>query len=372
MLTARPALAAALAIIASSLAISCNNSNGIFYNVQLEKEQNGTKVFQKTAATNAFKLGSYYYAATSRLYRRAASGVSGDPWDQVDIGGNSYTLRGVVLVGGTAIYALTGTDSTGVSLYQSTDGSTWNSVALPGGTAFDALFAANDQVFAENHAYDSATKVSTYTLYNITASAYVGGAFAPGTDKTIRGVAYDGATYWFASEDMICSGTATNAADASASFDAALMTNIASSPIWGISYAASQVYLGTKGGTLYQGGSGNEAVASVPLTVAVEVPSGAGNILLVGTDAKDASNAAKGYYEGNFGSLSIGSDTAIVAHSSSIYSTTVSSFPVHAFYYDSAAGKLFVCISPGSSSSNYYGLYMSHYNGSSWDGWEAQ
>jgi hypothetical protein len=92
----------------------------------------------------------------------------------------------------------------------------------------------------------------------------------------------------------------------------------------------------------------------------------------VGTEASDISTLAEGYYEGTFGSLLIGNDNSIVASSSSIYNSTVEGFPVHCFYYDSARQDLFICISPGTTSSSYYGLYKSHYNGSSWNGWEAE
>jgi hypothetical protein len=90
-----------------------------------------------------------------------------------------------------------------------------------------------------------------------------------------------------------------------------------------------------------------------------------------------SSAPAQGYYECNVGTFPNGfvsGGSGVVDSNSSIYSTTVSIAPVHSFFYDGDAtsGRLFVCVSPGTSSTSYYGLYESDWNGTSWSGWAAR
>jgi hypothetical protein len=388
----RQVFGAATIVLASFLALSCNNAYGIFQAVQGETKQNGSKVFQETTAKTAFRLGGYYYASTARLYRRLITDTS---WSQVDIGGTgTYFLRSVVLVnvGGTTptIYALTGDSSSDVALYSSTDASNWTQVSLPSTPvvvpavtywyAFDALYSANNQLFAVGHVFEpmigdnSGNGTSFYDLYNVVGSTFTPVSNFTTRTLTIRGVVGDGTSnYWFASEDQLySSASATNLGGLS------LGTN--SKTIWGISYTGITVghlYITTKDGYLYRDDySQSEGLTSIPLTTVIEVPSPSGNILLVGTDTDDVNYAAIGYFEGAFGSLVVGSTNSYISSTSSIYNTTVSVFPVHAFYYDSTLSNLFVCISPGTSSTSYYGLYESSWNTSAypnaWSGWSAQ
>ena len=357
----------AMVALASFLALSCNNSYGIFNDVQGQRKEEGSDAFKKTASYSLFRLGSAYYASTSRLYARS---VDSSTWSQLSIGGsNSYFLRSIVLVNAT-IYALVGEKSTDVALYSSTDGATWSAVAnIPSGKVFDALFSANGHLFAVSHTYITTTSTDTgtsyYDLYYYDGSAFSAVNNFTNLTLTIRGVASDGTNYWFASENMLY--TATNPNNSGGS-------SLGTPPdtIWYISYTGGYLYVSMTNGNLYQGGfSSYDNVSSEPLSVVLQVPSPSGNILVVGSDTVDSSSAY-GYYEGAYGSLNIGSDDSIVAHSSSIYNTTVYDSPVHCFYYDLILQNLFICISPSTSSSSYYGLYMSHWNGTSWDGWEAQ
>jgi hypothetical protein len=365
----RRALAPTIAL-ASILAFSCNNSYGIFQDVQGQTEQNGSDVFKKTPVSTAFRLNDRYYAATAKLYSR---GVSDTSWTKVAIAGDSsYFLRSVVLVGGT-IYALTGAENSQIALFAYVAGS-WSQVGgIPGGKNLEALFTANNQLFAVSHSYvkieSTNTGTSYYDLYYFNGSSFVPVSGFTGLTDTIRGVAHDGvANYYFASENSIY--TATDETNTAGS------TSVGSVPhsIWSISYAGNHLYIAAQNGNLYRDGFAEmEDVSSSPLTVVTEVPSGpATKIILVGTDTDSATDAAEGYYEGTYGSLDVGSEEAIVAHSSSIYNTTVSSFPVHCLYWDPAAGNLFACVSPGTSSNTYFGLYKTHWDGSSWDGWEAE
>jgi hypothetical protein len=375
MRTARYALGAATIALASFLVLSCNNSYGIFEDVQGQTKQNGSSFFQKTASINAFRLGAKYYASTSKLYARD---VSSSTWSRVSIGGsNSYFLRSVVVVGST-IYALVGEDSSNVALYSSPDGASWSAIAnIPSGKVLDTLFSANGRLYAVSHTFvpDASTDTGTsyYDLYYFNGSVFSAVNGFTSLTATIRGVVSDktdgtGTNYWFASENQLYRAASPDNTTGSTG-----LSIPSSRTIWSLSYTGGYLYISTKEGDLYRGEFAEvEDVASVPLTVVIDVPAPSGSIILVGSDTDDVNTSADGYYEGTFGSLNDGSDNAIVAHSSSIYNSTVKNFPVHCFYYDPILSNLFICVSPGSSSKEYFGLYMSHWDGSSWDGWSAE
>jgi hypothetical protein len=368
----------AVVILASLLTFSCNNSYGIFEDVQGQTEQDGSDVFKKTATVTAFRLGDSYYASTSKLYRRS---VDGSHWSQVSIGGtHSYFLRSVVLVGNSTIFALVGDKASDVKLFSSSGGA-WSRVnGLPSSIDFDSLFSANDCIFAVSHRFVSKESTETGTsYYSLYYSSDSGNSFNSVSkfidlkNKTIRGVVYGGGYYYFAAEDRLYK---------CATPDNSTETSLGKPPhrIWRISYTGTasgtkeHLYIGAVNGNLYRDDfSGYEDVASSPLTAVIEVPtSNDKRILLVGTDAEDTNTPANGYYEGVYTSLQHGPQNAIVAHSSSIYNSTVNDAPVHDLYWDSASNDLFICISPGSSNSTFYGLYRSHFDGKNWDGWEAE
>ena len=403
MRTTRRALCAVSIALTSLLALSCNNDFGIFQSVQNEKKQVGTKVFQETPVFNAFRLGSYYFASTAVLNRRGV-GASGDnPWSTVPIGGSPYRLRSAVLAGAVSgtptIYALIETGSepniTG-SVFGSTDGLVWTAVAtLPSQTysgstisSIDALFAtSNGELYAEGHSYASNASStitagsSTYTLYHLAGSSLnnIVTGFTPTLDKSIRGVVYDSVNtkYWFASEDQLVSNTAADGTGTLVN-EISTFTSLSGKTIWGISYtsgigAAGALYVTTKDGWLFQGGTATgKSVTSIPLTQVGQVPTSSGLVdnILVGTDAI-LTTPATGYFEGLFSSLGAGSG-GTVTNNSSVYATTVGAAPVHAFHYDSTDKKLFICVSPGTTSTSYYGLYESEWTGSTWSGWAAQ
>jgi hypothetical protein len=417
------ALGVAAIILASFLALSCNNSYGIFKNIQDEQKQQGTSQFQETTAKNVFGLKHFYYAVTARLYRRGdgSDSAADTSWSQVNVGGlGSYTVYGAA-ASSSEVYALIWKDSTTNStdaksqnaLYSSSDGINWQQpIVLPTATPptgvtlsssvtfqFESLFIANDQLFVVGHLYEtsagtSSTGTSTYYLYYLndntnTLTPVSNSAFfptLPTTTKTIRGVVYDGSNYWFASEDQLYSGTLadmSNAASVIGTYTSPAA--LSGQTIWSLSAVSSSgpssVYIGTKSGYLYQGGNATGiAVASVPLTAVVQVPSTSTsvNIILVGTDTDDVNTAAVGYFEGPFvsGELVSGASSHIVSNTSSVFNTTVSVFPVQAFYYDLALGNVFIAISPGYTSTSYYGLYESSWNTptspNAWTGWSAQ
>jgi hypothetical protein len=422
------AACAAIAALISLLALSCNNSFGILQTIQGEKKQNGASIFQETAVFNAFRLGSNYYAVTGGTLQYSAVGA--DSWSSVPIVSGGYALRGAVLAGtatsGT-IFALIetgGEASLGIAVYQSSDGSTWTKVNnLPpenptGSTtqettveSLDALYTANGQVYAEYHSYvhnpNSTTQngASTYTLYYYdhgSDSFKLVSGITPWNDETFRGVVYDGTYYWFASEYHLfvttdqygatdptgrtsAVSTMLNSAIASEGWSISTSGVASSWGMWAISftgdaYSDPAVYLSTKGGYLvqYKVGASSATVenvnTSVPLTQVTAIPAASGYSIVVGTDAI-GTTAAVGYYEGSFGSLNLGSSGSVAGTSAtSVFSTTVSTAPVHVLFYDAAGATALLCVSPGATSTSYYGLYASSWAAGSltWSGWAAQ
>lgn len=399
MRTSRRALCALSIALASLLALSCDNSYGIFASVQDEIKQEGTAVFQKTQVKGAFRLGTTYYAATQSLNARS---VGSKGWSAIDVGGtSSYRLRSAVLAGST-MYALIETGdlaSPTISVQASIDGSSWTAIAILPSPALaptqtfslDALFSANGVLYAEGHLYDTSSKPETssdYALYRLVVASLDNpvtnfSLSAAWNNMTIRGVAHDGSDYWFASEDKLYRGTLADGSNATPVDTTTVFAGLFSTTdsttrsIWSLSHTGSNLYVSTKGGTLYRySGTGNAdkaSVASIPLTEVVEVPSVSVSAteLLVGTDT--GAGTAVGYYEGAFGSLVLGSSGAVTGNAS-IYSTTLSAFPAHGFYYDDLARTVFVCISPGTASTKYYGLYSSAWDSvaKTWSGWQAE
>jgi|GEM_PF-2358172 hypothetical protein len=392
-------------LLASLVALSCNNGYGIFQTIQGEKKQVGTLVFQETSVSNVFGLGGSYYAATGTLN---ASLVGADSWSAVAIGSppsKGYVLRSAVLTGSAGagtIYALieVGTEpNMTIQLFSSTDGANWTAIPLPAQTitganafTFDALFgtSTNGLIFAEGHAYNtnqsdpSNPGPSTYTLwYSLGGAAFQQVTnFAPGvnSNKTIRGVVCDtSGNYYFASENLLQKSPTYS--DGGSDFSSTLApgtfpnAGTAATTVWDISFTGGSIYVSRQDGVLFQysfsGPASSNSLGSLPLTQVIQVPSAiTTTTLLVGSDAI-GTTAAVGYFEGTWGAFAIGSTNSEVASNSSIFSTTVAPFPVHAFYYDAVAGNLFIAVSPGFSSTSYYGLYKSIWTGT-WSGWAAQ
>lgn len=382
-----------LAIVAALLFAqqSCDNSYGIFSEVQKEIEQSGQEFFKKKTVSSIVKVGTNYYAATSVLYSRPESGST---WSKVDIAGHSsYFLYGLAATTTTDVLYVT-TDL-GVFSY---DGSTWTHLTAPSdvtpgsGQSFyaDAVYSANDQVFVVWHLYDEtdpASPKSYFRLYhvngtsfeivnNMSSSYFSGGQLA--NNETIRGVAYDGSDYWFAAEDHLYSGDVTLS-----SSTLHILTGI-----WSISSGtregSTHIYIGTQSGTLYRDDTSESISISGegnPLSCVVEVPLSTTTWkLLVGTDWIDTSKDSEGYFEassqlGSLSSMSFVSGTnGSVTSSSSIYASSVNDMPVHCFLYDGDenSGILFIGISSYASSTVHFGLYSSRWNGSTWSGWQAE
>jgi hypothetical protein len=375
MRTFKRAFGVALAFAVVLFQQSCDNSYGIFEEVQKEREQKGQDIYKKKSVTNIVRFGGDYYASTASLYRRAAA--AGSDWSRVD-GLPGSCVFGLAELPGT-LYA-----STDSGVYSSPDGSSWTALAgAP--TGIEKLFTTtDDELFLVRHAVDTSDPVqSTYTIYHYSAGTFnLVAGFAPATDKTIRGVAFYGGAYWFASEDLLYSFAS---ADGGASTDhLGDFAGLSSGTIWNLCAAGSYSYVTTKSGAIYRlGSTDGVSASSIALTAVASVPmNGTDNRLIVGTQNLTASSDSKGYLESaaadsiaTFSSSTfVAGESGAIAGSSSVYSTTVYDLPVNALLYDgnNASGTLLVGISSYTSSGTHYGLYSSRWTGSSWLGWEAE
>jgi hypothetical protein len=366
----------AVLVLAAALAQQgCDNSYGIFEEVQKEREQKGQEIFRKKAVTDIVYSNGNYYASTAMLYTRAASAAAGSEWKKVEVGGYSdYFVYGLAVKGGD-VYVSISAGGAYRGVFDISGGP-----ALTGAPATgEALYAANNELFLSSHAVDDSDPVkSTYALYHLNGTNFeLVQNFAPATDKAIRGVAWDGTYNYFASEDLLVRGTAV---DGSNAVPVAGFTKAPQSA----STDTNGAYIGTTDGYLYRYSSGAEesvSVTSIPVTAAVEVPLGAATWkLLIGTGTGSTSKDSLGYFEANEAvttplattTFSSGEDGK-VANSSSIYSTTVGGLAVNAFLYDAANGTLLVGLSSYTSTGIHYGLYSSKWNGTSWsEGWKAE
>jgi hypothetical protein len=378
MKTITRAFGAALVFAAALAQQGCDNSYGIYEEVQKEREQKGQEIFRKKAVADIVAANGNFYASTAMLYSRAVTAAPGSAWTKVEVGGYSdYFVYGLAAIG-THVYVSIAAGNAFAGVYDLSGGGPIAGAPATG----EKLFVANDQLFLTSHAVDSSNPVkSTYSLYHLNGASFeLVQNFAPAVDKAIRGVAYDRAanTYYFASEDLLVRG---GNADGSGAAAVAGFTKTIRSATSGPNVA----YIGTTDGYLYRYRSGAEdsaQVTTIPVTAAVEVPLGAASWkLLVGTGTGITTKDSLGYFEAAedistaLASTTFGAgESGAVATSSSIYSTTVGDLAVNAFLYygDLTDGTLLVGLSSYTSTGIHFGLYASTWDGSAWSGWKAE
>jgi hypothetical protein len=377
MKTITRAFGAVLVFAAALAQQGCDNSYGTFEEVQKERAQKGQEIFRKKAVSDIVFANGNYYASTAMLYTRAATAEVGSEWTKVEVGGKSdYFVYGLGAIG-TDVYVSIATGNAFAGVYDLSGGGPIAGAPSTG----EELFVANGRLFLTSHAVDSSDPVkSTYTLYYLNGASFAPVAnFAPAIDKAIRGVAWDGTYYYFASEDLLVRASNPDGSGLDAGF-----TGFAKTPR-SASADANGAYVGTTDGYLYRyrlGAEESVSVTSIPVTTAVEIPLGAGTWkLLVGTGTASTSEDSLGYFEANevvttaLASTTFASGEAgPVATSSSIYSTTVGDLAVNAVLYDGnlASGTLLIGLSSYTSTGIHFGLYASKWNGSSWSGWKAE
>jgi len=375
----RATLASILAAVAL-LASSCNNAYGVFSSIQKETKQEGSDCFKKAAVMDAYRIGSNYYARGLKLWTRAVGSTS---WSLVPIGGTTKYQRLLASAcDGTNLYVSI-LDSGGSNKVYVLSSGTWSEItaASASGAWIDALYCANGLVFAQLHANvanDDDETDDTYTLYYSTggtaALTTATGLSTMGSADSFVGVAYGDSNYWCATRSALFQG-ATPAAISAYSATGGPGSTITSIAYFDYLYVSTYDYSEADYPYLYclNGTWSHKEIGSGgPLAALGYVST---TKVLVGEGYDDNNTDTDGgYYEGTFSSFVTGEqdDTSYVTCSESIYSTTVGDKAVNAFFWDSANSTLFICLSPGTASSTYFGLYSTTLSGSAWSGWKAE
>jgi len=390
----------ALSILLASLTIaSCDNSYGVFSEVQTEKAHVGTTIFKNSTVKSLGEDGLNYYAVMSKVYSTKsdpATFATGS-WTVLPINGlSAYYVAGFATDATSGkIYAATmdAVLSTFNGIYASGDsGSTWTeipstAIGVSPTVSVDALYWAGDTLFALAHDQTAAT----YRLYYSNGLA----AFATttisysGTDTfpnmlPIIAVVKAGSTYWALTQTRIYSGASpsTLAFDATASTPTGTIpTGTSGSVLCSIAVNSANSVLVTRfDGYLYTLTSGVWTSAVVitgsKLGVLAEVPTTPPTLtdkrLILAKDT-NLSGSSGGYCEWNaLTSTEVaGNDSlAIFSPTSSGYTTTIYNKPVQSIYYSSTNKTILIGLAAQGSDS--YALYSNTYSGGAWSGWTAE
>jgi hypothetical protein len=360
---------------------ACDNSFGVFKEIQSEKEQVGTDQFKNALVKAIAEDASHYYALMSKVFYRTTAGTS---WSVLPIGSSAdtdYFCSGFASNGaGTLFFATTDTSSNELKgVWKTSDsGTSWTSIdasavsAASGGTRiFDALYSAGGSVFALAH-----TKTDNlYTLYASDGStAFAAIANLQSIALPVLDVVSDSTDFWAITREKLYRGsTATNFAE-----DSLAGTPSGNETIRGIIVnSASSVVVSTNDGQLYTYNGSWQAAKTVETDVQLgamtEVPldpsDGASALRLI--LAKH--NTSYGYFEWNAvtDTKVLGSAAeAVFSQPSSNYTTTMYSKPILSFHYSTANRTIFAGLA--AQGTDGYALYANTFTAGAWSGWTAQ
>lgn len=351
---------------------ACDNTYGVFHEIQTEKEQVGTDIFKNAAVKAIGDDGTNYYAVMAKVYARDMADDA-DPWSVLSVNGDSdYYCAGFASDGAGAIYVAATNPSTSAlkGVFKGTvGGGTWAGItttAIGTGT-LDGLFWAGTTLFALAHS-GTGDEIK-YSLYYSDGTAAFAATGPADLSIPIRGIVYDGATYWAITASKVYSGA-----------ENALATD--STPAGGGTLAGIAVdhnnflLVTTGGGDLYtnDGAWSSKVVsADVELGVIAEVPTDnaappGGYRLLIAKYSADY-----GYYEYDAiaaDAINGDDDAAVYAPTPSSYTTTIYKKPVQAIHCSSDGKTLLIGLAAGGTGT--YALYSNTYSGGAWSGWTAE
>jgi len=368
------------AVLAGALALTlafaaCDNSYGVFHEIQTEKTQAGTDVFKNVTVKTIAEDAVNYYAAMAKVFYRP---VVGGTWIVLPVSNDSdYYCAGLASDGASIYVATTDTGGTATlkGLYKGTVGGTVWSASIDttaiGTKTVDALFWAGSNLFALAHVEST----GKYTLYYSDGSTAFVSTGLSDLSVPVLGVVYDGLTYW-----VITSTTVYTGAAGALAADTAASTPSGNKTLAGIAVDSSnRVLVTTRDGYLYTYSAGwGSSVAintDVELGALVEAPASPTEKRLI--LAKH--NTGYGYYEFIASSATRydGNDATNAAYVplASSYTTTVYTKPVCMIYYSSTTKKLLIALAAQGTDS--YALYSNAYDPASssakyWSGWTAE
>jgi len=364
-------------VIAGALTLvfaACDNTYGVFHEIQTEKAQVGTDVFKNVTVKAIAEDATNYYAAMAKVFYKP---VTDGLWLVLPVGSandSDYFCAGLASDGAGAIYiAAADVNSTSLKgIFKTTDsGTNWTTLDKTGlGTKIvDALYFAGTTLFVVAHA--DAETGSTYDLLYWNGTAFVTTGLSD-LDAPILGVVKNSSTYWAITAAKAYAGTSP----------AALTTD--STPTGGKTFAglavdsSDNVLVTTIDGYLYTYGVSWASVvisADIALGALAEMPaSPTENRLIVGKY-----NSGYGYYEYIVSSSTRydgnNADNAAFVPTASSYTTTVYTKPVRTLYYSSATKTLFIGLA--AQGTDTYALYSNTYDPLAatapyWSGWKAE
>lgn len=376
---------AALALLAAAASLTlagCDNTYGVFHEIQTETKQVGTDIYLNATVKGLGEDASSYYAVMSKIYTRAKTG---DTWTVLPVNSDSsYYCAGFVSDGASAIYAAV-TDSASTSalkgIYTSANaGTSWTELDATGlgSSIVDSLFLANGTLFVAAH---TETEVaSTYALYYWDGSNFVAAGLSS-LNRPVTAVAYAQSSYWAIGSDAtdtdddhvgrLYTGAAlgTFAADAAASTPsgAEIIDNLAVN-------AAGNLLVTTADGDLYtwDGSAWSTAVVAADIKLGAlaqvpKVPAGTDYCLIV-----PKHDSTYGYYEYESSKRYGNASDAVFVPTSSNYTTAIYEKPVLAIHYSEDADTILVAMA--AQGTDGYALYSNTYStaDSAWGGWTAE
>ncbi|HWR11567.1 MAG TPA: hypothetical protein VN445_07090 [Rectinemataceae bacterium] len=367
-----------LAVAAGSIALAaCDNSFGVFHEIQTEKAQVGTDVFKNVTVKAIAEDGSNYYAAMAKVFYRP---TGGDTWLVLPVNSDTdYYCSGLASTGAGTIYvAATDTSTTALKgIFSTSDsGANWNKMsdAEFDGKIVDALFYVNGTLFATSHT-DTESSDTFYLYYWDTATSnFLPATFPSALDIPITGLVYGGSAYWAMTSSALYTSSASPfnfVADSTSGTPSSAKTlcGIATDSSADVLVTTSDGYLYTYAASAW---SSDLLASSVKLGVLAEVPiddAASAYRLLV---AKH--NSSYGYYEYNAATqddpLSGNDGDAIFSPTASSYTTTIYLKPVMAFHYSTANKTLLIGMA--AQGTDTYALYSNTVTGSDWSGWTAE
>lgn len=378
--TAALALLAALA--AALILAGCDNTYGVFHEIQTETKQVGTDIFLNATVKGLGEDAANYYAVMSKIYTRAKSG---DTWTVLPVNNlSSYYCAGFTSDGASTIYVASADAASGTTLngiYSSTDqGANWNALDATGlgSSIVDNLFLANGTLFAAAH---TETEVaSTYALYYWNGSAFAATSLT-GLNRPVTSVAYAQSNYWAIGSDATDADDAhvgrlyKGAAPSSLAVDAAASTPSGAEVIDNFTVnAAGNLLATTADGDLYtwDGSTWSTAVVAADIKLGAlaqvpKVPAGTDYCLIV-----PKHDATYGYYEYESAKRYGNASDAVFVPTSSNYTTAIYEKPVLAIHYSEAADTILIAMA--AQGTDGYALYSNTYSAtdSAWGGWTAE
>lgn len=368
---------ALLAAAAASLTLAgCDNTYGVFHEIQTETKQVGTDQFKNAMVKALGEDDANYYAVMAKVFYRAkASGA----WTVLPVGtaqDTSYYCAGFAFDNSNAIYVAAADSASTTTLKgiftRSSSASSWTQMDSGefAGKKVDALFYVRDTLFVEAHT-DAETS-STYYLYYWTGAAFASAGLSS-LSLPIQGMAYGGSKYFAMTNSAIYSS------DDNRSFtDTTTNTPGSGEVLCGIAFDHSgNVLVTTADGDLYtwngaawssttvKSGIKLGALAEVP-----KVPAGSSYSLVI-----PKHDTTYGYYEYDVGSTNPrygNASDAVFVPTSSNYTTAIYEKPVQALYYSASMKTILIALA--AQGTDGYALYSNTYSttDSAWGGWTAE